>query len=167
VKLEKALRQKIHSVNPADNCGNTPLHDAVAHGRFDAVLKFHDHCSKLSLPETLRVNLLAQNESGETPLHLAAVSDQSEKMADVLCKIANNLQVKDEALRTLNNQGKMPFELASNPAARKRLKPSTMAEWFWEASNVSVFPSSRQLLQSMEMKRILVCWKQFCGGDDN
>lgn len=48
----------------------------------------------VNLPEELRVNLLAQNEVGDTPFHLAAVShDQSEQMSKLLCYMADNLQV--------------------------------------------------------------------------
>ncbi len=60
----------------------------------------------MNLPEELRVNVLAQNNAGCNPFHLAAISEESEQMATLLKIIAEKLQVLDEALKTLNHQGK-------------------------------------------------------------
>lgn len=43
--LAKGLKAKAIEVNPTDNFGNIPLHDAVAHDRLEAVKAFYDYCS--------------------------------------------------------------------------------------------------------------------------
>ncbi|XP_021946713.1 uncharacterized protein LOC110844742 isoform X2 [Folsomia candida] len=159
---QQLKQQRFSTVNPTDNFGNTPLHDAIAHGRFDAVTKFYEFCTHVNLPEELRVNLLAQNEVGDTPFHLAAVShDQSEQMSKLLCYMADNLQVKEEALKVLNHQGKMPYELAFNGNARTLLKPQVLTEWWWQLGDVSVHPSYRIELQSLDTKKLILFWSEF------
>jgi ankyrin repeat protein len=45
LQLDRYLKDRHHPVNPRDNFGNTPLHDAVANDRFDALAKFYEYCS--------------------------------------------------------------------------------------------------------------------------
>ncbi|XP_071108291.1 osteoclast-stimulating factor 1-like [Haliotis cracherodii] len=93
------------SVNSLDKAGSTPLHWA-AHGGHIPCLE------NLLSAGSCQVNV--QNKLGDTPLHSAAWKNHSEAVKMLLAKGAR--------ADIPNNERKLPFDLAKDPATAAMLK---------------------------------------------
>jgi hypothetical protein len=117
------------------------------------------------------VDVLAQNKAGDTPFHLAAASHglSSFNVLEVLRWISDKLGVTEEALKTLNSEGKMPFQLVTaSPEARSLLKPPTIHQIDLPSTvgRVRVRGDCRAQLQSIEVKKLVALWSEFESGDE-
>ncbi|ODN01111.1 Ankyrin repeat domain-containing protein 32 [Orchesella cincta] len=123
--LRKLLATKPEDVNIPDNFGNTPLHDCARYNHPTPVLIFREFYGNDQRCEML--NVLAQNSSLETPLHLAATYCTLENVK-IFKHLALSCGVLQDALLIPNEDGKLPFELTSTPEIRNVLTPPKYRE---------------------------------------
>lgn len=91
-------------VNTRDAYSDTPLHTAASRGNKDAVDE---------LLEAANIEIDAQTESGNTALHIAAKAGYDNIVKSLLRKTANRF--------IRNNQGQIPFDVATIESIRRRL----------------------------------------------
>ncbi|CAG7667481.1 unnamed protein product [Allacma fusca] len=103
--------KKIGSINIVDNNGNTPLHEASYHGKTDVVhLIWKLFTEENQPPGPFTVDILAQNEIGQTALHCAVEQRQSDCVA-FLVTMAKNCGCQQELVRIRTKAKKTALDL--------------------------------------------------------
>ncbi|CAL8126802.1 unnamed protein product [Orchesella dallaii] len=158
-ELRKLLNMKPEDVNIPDNFGNTPLHDCARYNHPNPVLIFREVFGNTQMSSM--INVMAQNSSLETPLHLAATYCSLDNVK-IFKQLAAACGVLPEALLVPNQEGKLPFELASAPEIRNILKPSNYKEQVMVTHNgISLTPNSlNELKSSFSLRKVIAWWDE-------
>jgi len=139
----------------------------------------------VSVPDDYRLDILAQNHNGVHAIHSspslppvsqstgiclpdrdAGSSSQSSprSLIEMFKYIGDKLLCTEEALKTLNNEGLMPFQMTSSREIREALLPSDGPEVVNippEGVGIKVASRSRVALQSIDIKRLIALWSEF------
>ena len=149
VAIAELLASHVHYINGLDDQENTPLHWAAMFGRYDICKMFLRYKIKN------KINIIAQNKEGDTPLHLAIRHNKLD-VADLLIKEAKTLLGASAKLFSIKNHQnetvlKMACEFGRIETIEKLLSNGASVEGI----NISDYPAEVQKVLKSPPKPLL------------